>query len=105
MDEITIEELDEQRILLAKEAALFDTTKYRKICCWRAAPHWAWCIYTEITGSSIKVGIILLFVLVAAGLFAFSEEEDHELLHLNGVSLSYPLVKKITTHQIHKEKY
>ena len=62
------------------------------VLCWKDPPMWARIIWSQFTLERLKIGVVLLFVLMAAGMFAFSEEEDAELLSLSGISYDYPLV-------------
>lgn len=64
-----------------------------KILCWESPPPAALVVWNEITLERVKIGIILIFVLGAACMFAFSKEEDEEILHLTGISLEYPMVR------------
>jgi len=66
--------------------------KVDHIFCWKNPPPIAQKIWFEITLERIKIGIILLFVLSAACMFAFSHEENEELLSLTGISSAYPLL-------------
>ena len=62
------------------------------VLCWKNPPMWARIAWSQVTLERFKIGVVLIFVLMAAGMFAFSEEEDAELLSLTGISYDYPLV-------------
>ena len=61
--------------------------------CLRNPRSWMRHIKGQVTRERIKIGIVLVFVLAAAGMFCFSKEEDGELLSLRGVSHLHPLVR------------
>lgn len=68
--------------------------KYDKILCWSNPHPVAQVIWGEITRERIKIGIILIFVLTAACMFAFSHEENAEILSLSGIASDHPLVRE-----------
>lgn len=63
--------------------------------CIKNPPSWLRVVAYHLTRERLKIGIILIFVLIAAVMFAFSHEEDAEHLSLNSVSKDYPLTIEI----------
>jgi len=99
---------DEENLMSGETAPLLSNTSLQvsaapytvdHIFCWKNPPYIAQRIWKEITLERLKIGIVLVFVLIAAGMFAFSHEEDEEILSLTGISAQYPLIIDITFNQ------
>ena len=74
-------------LLSGKEAPAYRVESYDtgKILCWKSPPPKVYALAKHITKERVKIGLVLVIMLIAVGLFSFTSEE-HESLDLYAVS-------------------